>query len=1148
MSESELKKPEAVEPPSSQPEQPPPEPEFELSPEILRYENRRNDLVIAIGVLAMAFFLGALREGSSDFFLRLHSGRLIAATFPTVPKTDSLSYTAEGQPWLNPYWLFDWSAFQMFDKVGPTYLVVLKTILGAAAALCLLSIRHAGPTLWWTTLCVMLAAVSWSTRLIVAPDVVSVLLLTLLLLLWHQAKYAGRFSLLYAAIPLTVLWANVDMTFLLAPAVLLLWAIGETAQLALPKSLEFGSSRLAIAKIGQVLLIAGLALLGAGLLNPYGFAIVKFPFDWFTQILPNVDPIDLRLASWHRLDPNVFLDELGRWRAPWDRHAWALLAFLALGSFFLNYTNLSISRLLTVLLAIALPLVAFRFMMPSGALLAVALALNGQEFFLQTWGAEPRIERGWVLWSQIGRALTILLVFAGCFAAFTGRIQGVVGRFGFGVMEERFMADTVDWLNEIKPKGNAFVLADRGAAYYGYMQPAAKTFLDGRWQIFGAVWPEYRAAREALIKNKPELWKPIFDKYKITHVVVEPPLVNRDPRGAELLYSLLNAKELTLLKVTDQAEVFGRLDDPLDKEMVERHRLDANETVFRAERTLPDLQSRPVIAPSIFDFDWVWRQRELVPAGYSSARMLATNMLLQNAPPLASLKDPGATFLAIEQYRKALVGNPDHGDSHLEMAMAYQRLYFNFEGRALAQNERARLKLRQQKLDEAEKLRRSKDAKTSAESRVLPQVRLDPDSEPVMIQPPVALFQSPYQVLAALRHYQIMSALQNAVAAAPKSFKVHMLMFQYCAACRYQDLALHHLKQAIQFAEKEIQENLTSKYLGPLEDDVARLREQYDSALAQAEAAGQTWQPIDLAMFAFYRLGLPKLALDENLEGSASNPFSPEMAQRAATVGELYLMLGQSEKAQARFTTAQSQQQQQRAQPGQIEYYMSIVALLNGNYKVARENLELAIAKLRDERGRKGIDNFEGRLRAGILVERMMPGQSKHVGEDYVNALQSQLREAEYELLLGLCRIEMGEPQRAVEAFSAALKAYPRFACRAVIAYYWPMLTDKPLPPEQPYYDEIEGELDARFALAAVEPDSKAAKPDPPTNAAKSKDKPAITNAEKPATEKKSDKPADVKSKDRSAEPKPEKSTTEKKAEKPVPADKSTKQPAVKKS
>ncbi|HVJ82524.1 MAG TPA: hypothetical protein VNC50_15755, partial [Planctomycetia bacterium] len=261
-----------------------PKEEFVLTKEILAFENRRNDLIVAAGVLLFTFFLGSYKETYPDIPLHLATGRIIADS--GIPKHDSFSFGAPADKvWINPSWLFDWGLFRAYSAVGDVAVAVVKALAGAAAIGLLIGIRHRGPTLWWTVFCAFFAAVALSPRLFLGSEVVAALLLALLLLCIFQARYAGRFWMIYLAAPITALWANVDLSFFVAPLVLAAFLLGEAIQSVCPKSWRFGESQWQASQLVSVGVVTVLCVL-AGAATPFGMATLSFPYDWVVNIAP----------------------------------------------------------------------------------------------------------------------------------------------------------------------------------------------------------------------------------------------------------------------------------------------------------------------------------------------------------------------------------------------------------------------------------------------------------------------------------------------------------------------------------------------------------------------------------------------------------------------------------------------------------------------------------------------------------------------------------------------------------------------------------------------------------------------------------------------------------------------------------------------
>ena len=1094
MAENEAKAGEAPEPHENE--------ELELTPEIMAYENRRYDLVLAVGVLFFALCLGAFKEASSDLWLHLKSGQLIAESFPAVPRTDSLTYTAPEASWVNPSWLFDAAAYQIYARFGGQALVGAKALLFALAAVCLLLIRHHGPTLWGAAIAASLALITMSLRATVSPEVPALLFLAVLLWLWFQAKFRNRFYLIYLAVPLTILWAQVDLTHILVPFFLAFVCIGEALDNLLPADMCFSQSRFDKRKLVQ-LGIATVACFAAGIVTPYGWAGLCLPYEWFTGILKTVPMYDRLAARWNPIDFAAFLDIAltGRFSA-WGNYVWLLLAVLSVGSLFLNYAQLSVSRVLVTIFALALPFAAERLLAPSAMILAFVMSLGGQEFFLMNWGTETRISRGWILWSQIGRAVTIfVLLLVVVPAAFTGRVQDLVGRFGLGILDDRYMVEAAKWLEEVKPQGNGFPFVNRLASYRAWATPQRQNFVDSRWQVFGNVLAKYSQARRALtgrIDNKPAeagaavpedasaKWKEIFDEYNITHVIVDP-----GELAPEYLYPMFDSKDLAPVFISDRAIIFGRTDETVDQKLFAEHRIDTNRQVFREPRKPPRKTDRYVMPPGIID--WVWRNRYANPPGLVSGAIYTVG--------LPGLERPGAEYLAISRFREAVADNPDNPESYLQLAIAHHRL-FAMERIAYLRDQQRRLQELQsqqsgQKEEEPKSAEKPQEGSAPAKAEKSPPASKKSGSAPKAATPaaqkeaaakvqkeaaakavpsdetspsatppppagapsgavpsqspnPRVRVPSSFELMPS-RHYQIITAAQNAAAAGADGWRTHMKIYEICNENQFFDLALHHLKQALLTLPSEMQAQVRQQHLTMLEIEVERRREAYEQAVEerrqQLEQSGiNSDRPIERAQIAI-RFQLPMLAV-EQLE--SASPFAPETMQAAAFAGDLYLRLGLPERAQGQLQNAQRQQQMS---PGEWEWAMAQIRLLDGHYQDARDLMQHAIAEVRRRRITDALTAFESRVRSGSLIG---------VPLDTNNCLEMVAREANYLFCLGLLRIEMGEPQLAVEAFKQALARNPRFALRAVIELYWHLISDDKLPAELPFYDP-EYEIAKRF-------------------------------------------------------------------------------------
>src|SRR5262249_39442587 len=156
-------------------------------------------------------------------------------------------------------WLFQWSHAALYnfvyglvptdpndqtanrgkaDQIAVGGLVVVGALVRLATAWLLLKIRHRGPGLWWSAVCVtlalgivyhpvfgvMLGGIAGIPS--VGPATWGLLFLALELWVLFRAFALGGVKALWLLVPLFLLWANWDVSFLTGLAVLAASAVG----------------------------------------------------------------------------------------------------------------------------------------------------------------------------------------------------------------------------------------------------------------------------------------------------------------------------------------------------------------------------------------------------------------------------------------------------------------------------------------------------------------------------------------------------------------------------------------------------------------------------------------------------------------------------------------------------------------------------------------------------------------------------------------------------------------------------------------------------------------------------------------------------------------------------------------------------------
>ena len=438
---------------TAEPEGPPPEPPW--TAERVTEWNSYYDVYVALGLLLLVFVTSANKIAHPTIWTQLRVGEVMADQGAPLVK-DEFSYSKVGQPWVNIPWVFEWGSYLFYktiyglvprdpsdmaasaakaEQFGAGALVALCAMIRVITALVLLRIRRPGPGLWWNALCVTFAlgAVISPVGVVlggiaapgqVAPGTWGILLLAVELLLLYRAIDLGRHGALIALIPLFLLWANVDESFLIGLLILAAAMIGlldrppATGAARGPAKANAGDNEVGTPdetfvsrapSFGKGLMI----LLGCGaicVLNPsfhriFGTEAALAPFASIFQPKGDVRTID-QISFFGREIQERNNDE-------WIyMTAYYLIATaIGLGSFILNLRRFSLSRFLTYAVAAALWAFMIRYGAEFAVVFAATVALNGQEWCQGRFGTGGRLGRGWAFWSVGGRALSIILIF-----------------------------------------------------------------------------------------------------------------------------------------------------------------------------------------------------------------------------------------------------------------------------------------------------------------------------------------------------------------------------------------------------------------------------------------------------------------------------------------------------------------------------------------------------------------------------------------------------------------------------------------------------------------------------------------------------------------------------------------------------------------
>lgn len=268
--------------------------------------------------------------------------------------SDLYSFTVKGQPWINPEWLAELPYLFGFRAGGERglFLVMLLVIELIVAGLLLLCRERSGEIksaflAAWAG--VLLAAVNLGPRTILFGWLC--FLVEMLLL----SRFRTRPQRLWLLVPLFALWINLHPTWLIGLAYFGLYVVSGLV--------EFRWRWLESARWtpGTLRTLAGIAAASVAVLflNPYGWRLVVYPFDFVFRQRLNVASIDewapVSFTSYYGILLLVVVGMLVGFSAM-NRRRWQLqdVLFLALAL----YAGLAHKRFLFLTGMVAVPLLA----------------------------------------------------------------------------------------------------------------------------------------------------------------------------------------------------------------------------------------------------------------------------------------------------------------------------------------------------------------------------------------------------------------------------------------------------------------------------------------------------------------------------------------------------------------------------------------------------------------------------------------------------------------------------------------------------------------------------------------------------------------------------------------------------------------------
>ena len=391
-----------------------------------------------------------------------------------------------------------------------------------------------------------------------------------------------------------MIWVNVDEWFILGPATVALFFLGQCLQQIFapmrtgPDAPEPGH----LGKLALLLLVSTTACL----ISPFQLHAFAIP----GQISPNI-PGDLISADRYLrsfaisiFDTNSYPKIAGYVSAI----ATYLLILLGILSFVLTFKDgWRWWRLLVWGGAFFLAAYQARLSVFFAVAAGPVTALNFQDFARAHFGTAGSSNPLWKVWSIGGRLVSSLTCLALILLAWPGWLLGMTAdgryphRVGLKLEPDASVAAPArllaDWQNSGKIPADAhmFNSVPDLPAYFAWYQPGSeigKGFLDYRFSLFPKnVFKDYLEIRQALREGSERFatsgdLTDQFRKYKIQYLALD----WADPPGLELLTSIREWGQWKLLFMEGSTIILQRLDPAVDNSPASAPRLDPNLLAF----------------------------------------------------------------------------------------------------------------------------------------------------------------------------------------------------------------------------------------------------------------------------------------------------------------------------------------------------------------------------------------------------------------------------------------------------------------------------------------------------------------------------------------------------------------------------------------
>jgi len=428
-------------------------------------------------------------------------------TLGRLPGTDTYSYTAFGQPWINHEWLTEIIFFLIYTVLDSTGLLAFKALLGIGIVHLMSKLyfdreHNLAAYLIFFVLMIPVMAPGFMTR----PHLMTFLFLSLFVAIL-QKYFDGNERAIFWTPLLMLAWVNCHGGVLAGMGL-----FGVVTGIEVLRTIAKKDSK------GKPLLIAYALCWLAVMLNPYGYKLWVF--------------------FYHSLGTGR---AIGEWEAIpiWSSHLWTLktLTLIFIVSLFLP-TKKRLWEIALIAVAIYYGFKHQRHSVMIPIVMAPYLPMQISQM-LRGWDFMPgfnRLSRGFKI-----AAYSVIIIFIG---GYTYNLVSKYAGNNFKILVEpvAYPTHAAQFMIANNIKGNILVPFDWGE-YIIWKMPESKVSVDGR---FRTVYPEEVLQQSLALSAGHELGKEIITRYP-TEII----LTNRRESAGPIIESIPAWRKIYIDKVSD---------------------------------------------------------------------------------------------------------------------------------------------------------------------------------------------------------------------------------------------------------------------------------------------------------------------------------------------------------------------------------------------------------------------------------------------------------------------------------------------------------------------------------------------------------------------------------------------------------------------